>query len=542
MPKKFSYPCDLPVVQKKEVVVVGGGPAGFMAALSARRNGADTLLIERENYLGGMITGGFVHSMHGFRHSKNYSHCIPTRSWDTPLCVKGIGLEVMMRVQQAGGRIDQGHPADPSTREEVDAEIMKMVLDDMMAEANVDLLYNTFAFDAVVEDKVCKGIAIANKSGGQVILADVTVDATGDGDVAAFAGAPFEYGRESDGRLHGGSYMMRIGGIDVRKYIHYLKTRPKKSEAERKRLDAEANRLIGGGGAKGTILTLEGKRGHFDMGGIGAEDPFGEADAIMKEGKRHLRLPGLADEWLEYVKSGAVPPRPNVPKLIYMMHPRCTPGLIRGDRMRYDQCQCGVHEGFFNQTDQREITAAIIWMRGMNRLYYQFLKERIPGFENAYILELQPMVGTRESRRVAGDYVLTGEDCIKGRRFKDVVAVSGRPCNVHSLTGTAGEMVFIEVDKPFDIPYRILLPKQIEALLVAGRASSADPLALGAIRGEPCCMSLGEAAGAAAALAVRSGVTPRKVDVKQLQKKLLDQGVLLDRGGDRKGKGKSVRP
>ena len=100
--KKYSYSYEIPVVKKKDVVVVGGGPAGFMAALAARRNGADTLLIERDSYLGGMVTGGFVHSMHGFRHSKDYIKYIPTSSWDTALCVKGLSLEVMARIQEKG--------------------------------------------------------------------------------------------------------------------------------------------------------------------------------------------------------------------------------------------------------------------------------------------------------------------------------------------------------------------------------------------------------------------------------------------------------
>jgi hypothetical protein len=90
-----------------------------------------------------------------------------------------------------------------------------------------------------------------------------------------------------------------------------------------------------------------------------------------------------------------------------------------------------------------------------------------------------------------------------------------------------GEMVFVEVDSPFDIPYRCLVPQKIDNLLVAGRAASADQLALGALRGEPCCMSLGEAAGTAAALSVKLGVTPRNLDIKLLQSKLLNQGVLL---------------
>jgi len=525
--KAYSYSYELPVVKKKDVVVVGGGPAGFTAALAARRNGADTLLIERDSYLGGMITGGFVHSMHGFRHSKNYIKYVPTSSWETPLCVKGISLEVMVRVQEKGGRIDKGHLMDPSTREEVDAEIMKQVLDDMMMESHVDVLYNTFAFDVAVEDNVVKGVAIANKSGGQVILADVVVDASGEGDIAAAAGVPFEIGREKDGRLHGGSLMMDIGGVDVIKYIAYLKNQPKKTEEEKRKLEEEALRLLGGGGTRETILTLDGKKGYFSMAGAPAQDPWDEVDQVMKEGKRHLRLPGIENEWLEYVKSGAVPPRPGVVKLMYIPGPRCTPGLIRHGKMRYDQVRCGVHEEFFNQTNQEDITKAIFWMRKMNEIYLEFLRERIPGFEDAYVTQMQPMVGTRESRRIIGEYMITGEDCVEGRKFPDVIAVSGRPCNIHSLTGVSGEMIFVEVDKPFDIPYRILVPKKIDNLLVAGRASSATQIALGALRGEPCCMSLGEAAGAAAALSVRLGIAPRNLDVKLLQKSLLDQGVLL---------------
>jgi hypothetical protein len=527
MKKSYSFSFEYPVAKKKDVVVVGGGPAGFMAVLAARRNGADTLLIERESYLGGMITGGFVHSLHGFRHSKNYTQYNPTTAWETTLCVKGMSLEVMARVQKKGGRIDQCHIMDPSIREEVDAEIMKQVLDDMMAESRVEVLFNTFAFDAVVEDNVMRGVVVANKSGGQVILADVVVDASGDGDIAAAAGVPFETGRETDGRLHGGSLMMDIGGIDIHKYLAYLKNRPPKTEEERKELEKEAARLLRGGGTRDTIVTLDGKKGFFSMAGAPAQNPWEEVDQVMKEGKKHLRLPGLESEWLDYVKTGAVPPRPGTVKQMYIGAPGCTPGLIRNGKMRYDQARCGVHEAFFDQTDQEDITKAIIWMRKMNEIYLEFLRERIPGFEDAYILQIQPMVGTRESRRIKGEYTLTGEDCVEGRKFPDVIAVSGRPCNVHSLTGVSGEMIFVEVDKPFDIPYRCLVPKNIDNLLVAGRSVSATQIALGALRGEPCCMSLGEAAGAAAALSARLGITPRKLDIKLLQKKLLDQGVLL---------------
>jgi hypothetical protein len=141
-----------------------------------------------------------------------------------------------------GGTIDQGHP-DPSQRELFDPEIMKYVAGDMMEEAGVDVLFNTFTFDSVSEENVLKGVAIANKTGGQVVLADVVVDASGDADIAAAAGGPFDIGREKDGRLNGGSLMMDIGGVDVRKYAAYLRNRPENTAEQKKILEEEAVRL-----------------------------------------------------------------------------------------------------------------------------------------------------------------------------------------------------------------------------------------------------------------------------------------------------------
>lgn len=138
----------------------------------------------------------------------------------------------------------------------------------MMEESGVDVLFNTFAFSAIVEDNVVKGVAIVNKSGPQVVLADVVVDASGDGDIAAAAGAPFQYGREKDGRHHGGGLIMEIGGIDMDRAIEYFKKRPKKTEEERKKLEEEASRLLGGGGKRETILSLDGKMGYFSMAGV----------------------------------------------------------------------------------------------------------------------------------------------------------------------------------------------------------------------------------------------------------------------------------
>ena len=523
---KKVYSMDIPVTRKKNVVVLGGGPAGVVAALAARRSGADTLLIERASYLGGMMTGGFVVSLHGYRLHKDYVKTTPMSNWDTPLIVKGISLEVATRLQEAKGTVDQGHTGDPSIRENFDAEIMVHVLDEMMEESKVDVLFNTFAFDAIVENSVVKGVAIANKSGPQVILADAVVDATGDADIAVAAGARFVVGREKDGLAHGGALMMEVGGIDPDRLIEYLKNRPEKSEDELKKVREDISRMCGGGGgATDTLLTLDGKKGYFSMAGV--RRSWEDLEQDRREGK-YLMLPGVAEEWVEFLKEEDVPPLLGASGNVYPKAPGLGWfGMIRQGKMRYDQIQTGLHEAFFDQTNEEEISRAIIYMRKIDKIFMKFLNDRIPGFEDAYIIRTQPMAGTRESRRITGEYTLTAEDCVKGRKFKDVIAQCGRACNVHSVTGVWGEHIWLEPEKAFDIPYRCLMPKGVDNILVAGRSISEDYIAHGAVRAQPNCMSLGEAAGTAAALSSIHGVSTRELDIKLLQEKLQEHGAQL---------------
>jgi hypothetical protein len=526
-----NYSFEFPVKEKRQVIIAGGGPAGVVAALAAKRTGADTLLIERASFLGGMMTGGLVNSLHGYRLHKEYVKTEPMNNWDSPLVVKGISLELVTRLQKAGGTVDYGHVGEPSIRENFDPEIMVHVLDEMMEEAGVDVLFNTITVMPVKEGNVIKGVALVNKSGPQVILSDVVVDATGDADLAAAAGVPFELGRPADGRFHGGSLLMEVGGIDPDQLIDYLKNRPVKDTEEKKRINDELSRLCGGGGSRtDSLLTLDGKRGFFSM--AGKDRTWDEIEQDRRSGK-YLKLPPVEKEWIEFAKDGNVPPLVGTTQAVYPRPPSLHWfGMIRQGKMRYDQLQAGLHELFFNQTDEREISKALIYMRKIDRAYMKFLNERVPGFEDAYIIKTSPMAGTRESRRIIGEYMLTAEDCVKGRRFPDVVAMCGRACNVHSLTGLWGEQIWLEPEKPFDIPYRSLVPKKVDNILVAGRSISADFVASGAIRAEPNCMSTGEAAGTAAALSANLGIAPRNLDVKLLQQKLVELGIQLSMGED----------
>lgn len=540
--KENGYSARLKVARKVDVVVVGGGPAGCIAALSARRNGADTLLIERESYLGGMMTGGGIGAIaiNGFR-SGSPGH---------PVVVKGTGMEILKRLQQIGGALP-GEPVYP--RQVNDPVIMAHLLDEMMEESNVRVLFNTIAFDAMVENNEIKGVAIANKSGGQIILADIVIDASADGDIAAAAGAPFAQGRVQDGRYHGGSLDMQIGGIDVDRFIDYLKNQPIMTEEERKALEEDRSRLLGAGRQPNTALTLDGKTVVREPGI--SPTSWEEVEKARREGKalrfrmatggggpvpgispikdgKYIPLPaGLDKEWIDYIKSGKVPPLLGAAALVYPS-PRFgffgAMGVFRQGKWRYDQLMSGVYECWFDQTDQEEISRAIIYMRKLNKAYFNFLRERIPGFEDAYIVQEAPTVGTREGRRIIGDYILTEDDLLEGRKFPDVIAVGGtRGPDSHSVTGLWGDGVVTTLNSPYDIPYRCLVPRKIDNLLVAGRCMSTTFLALGGTRSQAVCMSTGDAAGAAAALSIRQGVTPRHLDVNLLQKALREQGALL---------------
>lgn len=521
---------DLPISMSVDVAIVGGGCAGVVAALSAARNGARTLLIERTSYLGGMLTGGLVHSLHGYRLHKDYTSGLPMTNWSTPLLVKGITLEILKRLQDANGTINQDNYGDPSVRENYDEEIMIYVLDEMMKEAGVTVLFNTFAFGVVQEDNAVQGIIIANKSGPQIIKTKVVVDASGDADIAVRAGVKYEHGNK-DGLTHGASMLMQIGGIDIDRFLDYLKNRPIHTEKELAAINQDKQKLINGGSpSPDTILSLDGTRGKFDMSG--KKQTWDEIYKAYRKGK-YLMLPGVETEWLEYLKDHT-----ETPFMINTTTPiRCYPrapkfswfGLIRDGKLRYDQTITGVHEMFVDQTNEEELSKAIALMRQINRTYMKFLKERIPGFEQAYIIKTSPLVGTRESRRIIGEYILTAEDCVEGVKFEDAIALCGRACNLHHMSGQEGLWYWLEPKDAFSIPYRCLVPKEVDNLLVAGRCSSVDFIALGATRSMPTCMSMGEAAGAAAALSVRENVRPRKLDISLLKNSLREQGVLLPR-------------
>jgi hypothetical protein len=189
--------------------------------------------------------------------------------------------------------------------------------------------------------------------------------------------------------------------------------------------------------------------------------------------------------------------------------------------------QTGAYEVFTKTTDEADVSFTLTYMRKLNMAYFNFLREKVPGFEDIYILYESPCMGTRESRSIVGDYTLQDEDVLIKRKFDDAVAVGGpRGPSTHSMTGLWGDGMTSKAEEPFQIPYRIMLPKNLDNIITAGRCVSAAYTTFGAIRDQANCMSLGEAAGVAAALASRKKVSPRNIPVQDIQAVLSKQGAV----------------
>ena len=180
-------------------------------------------------------------------------------------------------------------------------------------------------------------------------------------------------------------------------------------------------------------------------------------------------------------------------------------------------------------TDALQLSAGEVEGRRQVREFFVFLRAEMPGFENAYLLEIAPQVGIRETRRLLGQAVLTGEQVLGCADFDDTVGVNGWPLEQH----VAGDVKWswpAEGSRGYNqLPWRMLLPQRVPNLLVAGRCASMDPAAQSAARVSGACFVMGEAAGLGAALALQSGVAPAAIDVAALQRGLQSQGAWLGR-------------
>jgi hypothetical protein len=421
---------EVPVVARADLVVVGGGPAGIAAAVAGARSGLSVTLLERYPYLGGLASGGMVLVLDDMCNGDEIS-------------VRGLCGEMIDRMERIGLCVvppEAERRSDPALWRKwarwgvfdfhshvkpqpicyaaaFDPDGYKRVANAMIGEAKVDLRLHSWFSRAIVEDGRIAGVVCETKSGRQAIMGKIVVDATGDLDVAASAGAPFTQG----------SYIVttvfRLGGVDVDAAERFEFEEP----AAFYTIDREAKKIMGGSWDKWWLKTP---------------------------------LPGIV--W----------------------------------------CNCP-HMPGFDGVSVEDLTKADFQGRERIAALVAHVREKLPGFEEAFVVDVAPQIGVRQSRLLDGVYVMTKEDVAQRRHFADSVA-RGRD---------------------YYYPYRTMLPRDVGQLLVAGRHYSATSSAQRSSREIPPCMAMGEAAGVAAALALEAGVAVDGIDVARLQARLRAQGA-----------------
>ncbi|MFT3719304.1 FAD-dependent oxidoreductase [Pseudorhodoferax sp.] len=420
-----------------EILVCGGGVAGAMAAVAAARQGAQVLLLERYGFLGGNATAGAVAQFN---------------SWQTAngrRVVAGLAQEVVERLRRYGAAgehhafvMSTGHRMD---RVEYAPEVLKLVLDDMVAEAGVQPLLHAVLVAVERQGRRIASVQVATRSGVATLRPQVVVDASGDMDAMRQAGAPF-LELDAGEALQPATMMFRFGPVDFARF------------------DAlpagEVARLAQQGFAQG----------HLARAALhAARDPFS------------------SDGWF------------NISRLA------------------------------IDATDALALGRAEIEGRRQAWRAAQYLRAAVPGCEAGRLLAFGTQVGVRETRRVQGEHLLTAEELLQPVAFDDAIAAGAYPIDIHPAAGGELEYAALGADHAYQIPYRSLLPQGLDNAIVAGRGISATHRALAAIRVMTISMAVGQAAGTAAALAVRMprAAALRQVPVDALRRRLLADGACL---------------
>src|SRR5687768_11485540 len=424
-----------PVLGEYEVVVLGGGPAGIAAAAASGRAGRATILVERYGFLGGAGTAAGLANFCGLHAKVHGEH---------RQVVHGIADEILARLEKLNGlaaphALFQGR----IQAQAYDISAYKIAADELLLSCNVKLLFHAFACGAT--DEV---LIVETKSGRRAIAGTIFIDCSGDGDLAAWRGAPYEVGDGRGGMLYP-TTMHRICGVHPEK----------------------------------------------------AGNPWDRTPQPMEEAeKRGRRFPR---------KKPIVRPQPNPiewrANLTQIRNPDGSP--VSG--IDAEQLSYGEVEG------RRQC-----WET------FEFIRSVTPGFERAYIVEIAPQIGIRETRRVRGEYMVSEADIMDCVDFPDAIGVNGWPVEAH-VAGNV-DFRFARGKRGYNqLPYRMLLPQKIDNLLVAGRCASMTHDGQSSARVSGPCFVMGQAAGTAAHLALQSGKPPRQIDVPALQEKLEQDGAYL---------------
>ena len=452
---------QIPVYGEFDVVVVGGGPAGIMAATSAARAGCSTLLIERYGFLGGAGTAGGLSTFCGL-HARTYGQDVRV--------IRGLADELLDRLGKLDG-LNAPHLtiADGIAAQAFDISAYKIAADELVTGSGARILFHAMAVGAALADpddtgpndtgpndtgdRAIEAVFIESKSGRQAVRGRFFIDASGDGDLAFWAGVPWEKAPPVNGMMYP-SLMFRINGVDVAK---------------------------------------------------AGPAPWRTVERLMDEAER----------------AGTH----TFPRKKPIVRPQRNPLEWRANLTQLRRADGGAIDG----TDVDDLTRGELTGRQQALDAFTFIRDRTPGFEESYIVDIAPQIGIRETRRIVGPYQLTESDVLDCADFDDTIGVNGWPVESH-VAGTV-EFRWQTKERGFNqLPFRIILPGNVPNLYVTGRCASMTHGAQSAARVTGPCFVMGEAAGTAAALALRAGLAGDQISVRELQERLEDQGAYLGRG------------
>jgi hypothetical protein len=385
----------------------------------------------------------------------------------------GIAQEYVERLVQMDG--SPGHLPDASdyvpTITPFDPEIHKWLLMAMCEEAGVRLLLHATLLAPLMEDARIAGVRVQTVGGPRELHARRVVDCTADALVSHAAGVPCEQGNQ-DGLVQPMTMMFRLSHVDLEATAAWLREHPDQIR---------------------TSLPPE---------------RFG-ADTLTA-------IAGLWDLWRDAREAGEV----DIPREIV--------SLFRG--VHRDEVTVNMTRVTgLNPLDADDLTRAEVESRRQTMQLLRFFRTRVPGFRDCRLAATPAQVGVRESRRIVGEYQLTGDDLLQAHTFPDAVARSGYPIDIHNPQGAGTTTVRLREGQTYEIPYRCLVPLRVDDLLVAGRCISVSHEALASTRLTPTIMTLGQAAGTAAVQSLHADLPPRRIDTNALRASLVTQGVDLRR-------------